>query len=596
MRRARRIYQVLGAFELGIALSRRGDNKLLNQMLRDDRLLADEEQTRQVAVRLSSIRDARSREPVYEAVGGFFESDPPVLATPLEEVSPKSAMSLLSSQPVRVAVRALLKSVDEEEASAIASLLVAALLDRNEPAMPAQLRLAWLLADARVDSLYPELKRLADQSNPSASPKGSNSLALVALTLGPGEDHLFWLGWLDPAAGEHAPQRGWAIEALTHLLGSSFAPVESNLVSSVIRVGRLTDADFDGALAEAAQAQLNSGTWADDASLGRQLDVHAELRALCEIGPLTRQSITSYLHSDIARALSSAPPSTTELRFLATAVADDALELEQLHDIATRLEAIALGDEGTATELLYARFVVRRVAAKLDGAVSDPPFSVDADQVALAGGASSERADDVLAAWFDSEPTATEVEHVLSAIERQPDAAESESARNWFVSRSELDRRQVVTALALVATRPSRSRLSTFVAASRGYDEELVVRDVVAAVMRASRGEERRDLIESLIALEPGSSGAQRQVGELIEWLLAAGTKVDFDNAVSAVQAVGTGHRMGQSLASAFRTSNDVHKWKIPSGLRELFEEAKIRLPKGEFESRKKRSIRRPFR
>ncbi len=107
-------------------------------------------------------------------------------------------------------------------------------------------------------------------------------------------------------------------------------------------------------------------------------------------------------------------------------------------------------------------------------------------------------------------------------------------------------------------------------------DDARIVREIGNRIRSAGQGPRREDLARTLAALRTTDGAAQKALGEIIEWLLDQGKKVDYNAAIIALRALGPNHGMGSRLATAFdraqtegrtppgRARADLDRAKIP--------------------------------
>jgi hypothetical protein len=590
--------ELIGALRLGFALAAAGDTTLRDEVLGDDRLLANADRTRRVANQLDQIQDAEIVERVHERIANFFPEDGSVLSDPLMTLAPPAAAALLNDERVRSAAANFLSQTPYEESREIVAGLIGSIIERRAEAPLASLYLVWILATSSQlqPDLYVDVRRLAiTVPDLEGTSQIRNSIALLALGHAPRDDWDLWQRWLDPKADEYESQRGWSSAALIHILTApDDRPASPNLIRRIRRVGRVTDDDVGSELTQAIQTALGTAWWPDEAGLERQLAVHAAVRAMEKIGPSAADAIATARHYDLSNALNSGGTTPVVLRGIAELV--EGLSATQLADLAARLRAVPLTGQKVDAELVGAQVSIQTVAKALGEETAEEPYSIPLDRLLAAArpqGKSSARA---IAGWFEWNPSYKSVITFIEGIGRGTRDGELDSARGWFRGLSNGARRSALVGLAHLQTDSANKWINTFVGASRAYDEQLVVRDVVSEVMGAGKGGNRHELIEALIAVEPSSPQAQREVGELIIWLLERNTRVDLDNATLAVGALGKNHRMGKKVAAAFRASVDANGWKVPSNREQLFLDAKVSLPKGAFEKTKKRRFRLPGR
>ena len=305
---------------------------------------------------------------------------------------------------------------------------------------------------------------------------------------------------------------------------------------------------------------------------------------------MTTHAISKARHSRLVAGLAATSPTAPPAAVLRTiGELSGGLDAEALTDLAARLKAIPLRDESAAdVELTWAHIRVRTTARSARVDISDDVFGIPYERLIVLGKSRGARAEAALADWFAWSPNAESVVKVITGIARPPRDGERDALRKWFKRATRATRRETISELAGDATETGQAWVAEFVQATRDYDEEQVVREIVVKLMAVGAGKDRVSLIQSLIALSPSIQAAQREVGELVIWLLNKGTKIDFDNAALAVSALGERHRMGRLIASAFRSAASAGDWKVPNGREPDFRAAKISLPKSVFKKKSK--------
>jgi hypothetical protein len=490
--------QLVGALRVGIALARStGDATLRDALLSDERLLADVDRVRAVASLLDDLPpDAIQR--THDAVGELLENTSDVLTEPLKTLSPNAASELI--QATRGSLHAVLKAADDDAEVLIADLLDA-IDDRVTDAPEARVQLIWNLVSAETGPAYQAVQERAEAALASAGKSQlSNSVALKALALAPVSDWKLWLSWLDEAAPEYSEQKVWAETALSRIAGLLPAADEDQLGTArdltlrIAAVARLADEDITEPLTTSLQSALQAiAWWGGGNDFLRQERIHEIVRELGNaIGPSATSTWADLRFGDLIRGVNTA--GMTAIVLNALSIWTLGLKPEQLRDLATQLSsAPSSGDAATDTELIGARTQMWIEGSAAGENVGEAPYVISTDQIAAATKVPSDRAQQIISAWFSrariSEKTA---ERIITQLDRAPTTREGKDFRAWFASRMMDEARTQFLISLTTANGRSLDWLRAAVAATpRNFAEDVVAHAISSQAMQASRAEDR---------------------------------------------------------------------------------------------------------
>lgn len=584
--------QLAAALGVGLAASREGDTGLRDSVLGDERLLSTAERTRQVAEHFDELDDENAVRRVTDAIAVHFADDSSVLNAPIRNLPASAAAQVLRAPGILRSVQAVLNDLDEDAADELVVDLIAALETREEPAPLACLRLLWILSGSS-GPLYQRLYAFADGVDRYADPVLANSVALRMLLHAPVEHWEDWLGWLDPSEEPTPEQKARAAETLNAIFAELDAPGEApvgELIKQVIAVGRLSDAEF-AEIEEGVSTYFASSWWVDDASSEAEVERHRAVRALDDMGPHTTAALSSYRHQSLARGLASGV-TITILRTVGAAASG--LSGAELTDLATRLRAVPdPPDENVAVELLSAFLAVHRAAKKTDANTREAPYTLPVSLMVAVGRARGDRASDVVSQLFtDWRPQASAGLGYIAGIARGPRPREVSAYTAWLQKLQGPARQEVMSTLLDDPTDRNGLWIAMFANAQpRRYDEEALVGSIVSRVKAATRANDRRNALKPILWLNPDAPGAQRQLAELVIWLLERKQKGDFESAVILMGALGNRHGAARRIANRFRSVMDSEGWRVPATSRGAFAEAGVNLAKAYFQGAK----RKPF-
>jgi hypothetical protein len=592
--------QLVGALRVGIAVARStGDTTLRDAVLNDERLLTSEHRVRAVASLLDDLPQAAAQR-TQSAVGEFLDDTSDVLTEPLKTISPKAASELI--QATGSALQTILKAATDDDAEVLIADLFDVLDDRVSDAPEARVQLMWNLLLAATGPAYHGVQEHAAAALSSAgTSQRSNSVALKALALAPASDWELWLSWLDEAAPDYNKQKEWGEAALTRIAVLLPSADEDQLRTAqelalrVTTVARLADEDISSPLTAAVQGALQTiAWWGGGGDFLRQEKIHQVVRTLGDaIGSNTSVSWADLRYADLIRGVSTAGMTVIVLNALATWTVE--LKAEQLRDLATRLSAVpASGDATTDTELMAARTQVWIEGSAAGESVNEAPYSVSIGQIVAAAKTPTERAQQIIVAWFGrGRITEETAEKIIRQLDRSPTSGEADEFRDWFAGRATGElRTQFLIALAGAGGSSLDWLRAAVEVTPRPFDEDVVAHAISSEVMQAPRAEERREAVDALLALSPQSAAGQAVVGQLIIWLLGRNQKVDFDIALVAVGALGSNHGMGRKVGDAFRKACDQQARKIPASEKATFDRARVVIAQSYFERPRKKGLK----
>jgi hypothetical protein len=599
--------QLVAALRIGIAIAdATGDTTLRENVLADERLLEDHVRVSLVATLLDDL-PAEARPAIYAAIAEHLDETTDVITAPLRTLSSSAADRLMEDRKVRKAVSELVAGAAADDADTICADLFDALDDRVDDSPHARLRLMRVLIDSEAPAGYKASVVRADSALDAAGAgQISNTVALVALHHSPSEDWRSWLPWLDEGAPPFDQHKRLADLALIKTIGllpqaeTDELEIAEDLLPRIARVARLTDDDLSTTVVQTAQGALQAQTWwSGDALFDDQETMHRFLRALGEaIGDAATSSFAGARHADLVRGIAGSGLTAPVFRAVLEWAVD--LEVAQVRDLATRLAPAPLTtDQAHNAELLLARTHLWREAWELDEETDSTPYAIDTNQVIAAAKPASARGQQLVVAWLDFDVSTEVVGEIVIGLDRAPRDSEAEAFRGWLSRLASDDARtKLLTRLATERGNALRWLGAAAASKKRAYSEQVIAHSIVSDVMKAGRADERRLAADSLLFLSPRERAAQREIGNLIVWLLDLRKKGDFETAVDIVAALGDNHGMGRSIGEAFRKASDALQTKVPHREKETFSKAKIVLGQSYFEPppKKKSRLSRLFR
>lgn len=599
--------QLVSALRIGIAMAgATGDAKLRESVLADERLLEDAQRVSVVATLLDDL-PADALPAIYAAIADHLDETTDVITAPLRTLSPSAADRLMENQKVRKAVSGLVAGAAADDADTICADLFDALDDRLADSPHARLRLMRVLIDSEAPAGY-KASAVRAESALEAAGAGqiSNTVALVALRYSPSEDWHSWLPWLDEDAPPFDQHTRLADLALIKTIGllpqaeTDELEIAEELLPRIARVARLADDDLSTTVVQTAQGALQGPAWwSSDALFDDQETMHRILRALGEaIGDSANSSFAGVRHADLVRGMTGGGLTATVFRAVLEWAVD--LEVAQIRDLATRLAPAPITtDQAHNAELLLARTHLWREAWERDEETDSAPYAIDKNQVIAAAKPANARGQQLILAWLEFDVTAEVVDEIVIGLDRAPRDSEAEAFRGWLSRLGSDDARtKLLTRLASEGGNALRWLGAAAASKKRAYSEQVIAHSIASDVMKVGRGDERRLAADALLSLSPRERAAQREVGNLIVWLLDLRQKGDFETAVDIVAALGDNHGMGRSVGEAFRKASEALQKKVPYREKETFSKAKVVLGQSYFDAppKKKSRLSRLFR
>ena len=584
--------QLVGALRVGIVAARgAGDTSLRDEVLADDRLLETASRVWAVASLIDELPDEEA-ERVRHAIAEHLPETTDVLTEPLYVVSPEAAEDLLLHTEIKDAVRTLVDDAPTEEAEKLASFLFETLDRRHVPAPTARLRLMRLLADPGSSSAYAVVREQAQEALDAAGTSQlANDVGLALLSFAPPEDWRLWLPWLDVGQEAFASHDEMGEVALIKIFDQLPQAAEDELdfaleiTPLIVRVGRLGD-EPRPILTRAIQGALQSGSWwSSEDSFERQEKIHEIVRVLAgACGETTAASLSDLRHQDLVRSATSVGVTVWLFRGIARWAVE--MDAAQIRALATMLSPASIsGNQTNDEELVGARTHLWMEGLELKEDVGEPPYSLAISDIVAVSRSGSQRGQEIIVDWLNAGVAEGTVSAIIHGIARAPSSIEAEALHSWFKERENADARtEFLTALASGGGKALEWMRVVTARRKRDYSEKVVAHSLVSDAMTATRADERKAAVSGLLALSPRSAEAQRVVGGLIVWLLERDQKVDFEIAISGVQALGSKHAMGRRIGDAFRKACDRDERKIPHRERSAFVDAKIVLGQSYFD------------
>jgi hypothetical protein len=601
---ALKLYQEAPGFEanhlagiLGIALSA-GDKTLSDAVLADDRLLADAEATGRAAFVAGRMTEDQ-RKVVWEKVIEFYPGEPQLIEDPLTSLDVAVATELIELPALSKAIRTRLDELEQAEAVAEVKNILGQIAGR--PGNSERIRGAYLLRlPDQVGNGYAALLACeSDLSSFRKSPAWSNLIALKAIRLGPPDDWSVWRPHLaklkHPAKGEGERASLTAASILTRWAAAESAGVGHEAMSTLVSVCELIpqaiDAEFVGAARAPAKTLTEAGPagrpplwwWQADSLAEPQMRLHATLLQL-GIGPKTHAAMSELVVTDLERALA---PALTDLASTAIRSAIEHLEGTDLQRLAASLKGIT-PDPPRIGAIGLARLAALRAIKMKGGNPTDPAINFDAPSVVELLGSADRQAG--IEQWFALEPDAADGRKVAVAIGKHPPENELSPVAAWSRTLPPHERGQLLLDLSALDNDTSGWMGAL---ADELFDEAPLLTSLISRLRSAGRGDERKELARTIVAIRPSEPASVKAVGELIQWVLdpARGT-IDRGAAVTLVSAlVGRSHRMGTALAAAFELA-ERQGLSISKKAREEFANAGFKVKKPGIAENVKRALR----
>jgi hypothetical protein len=567
---------------LAVALRAEGGQPdLSDSILADDRLLADEEQTERVVLSAASEMSKDQRGKLWERVIELYPESPEILEEPASGLPADVLKELVEVPALGAAIRERLNGLDADEAKEEIDELLRRMAERSGETEGVRGALLLRLLDQIGNGYDAVLRHRQEIAAFAARPGYRVVIALKAVRLGPPTDWTSWAALLKPVGKPWSDQpkraRDTALAIVTRWGEARDAGIESaaTLAMATALVPTAGDAEFASAIAAPAQAAIGTGAWwSTEATATAQAQLHAALLDLQAIGPRTQAATSRLVAGDIERAVAPRPnllSLTTVERVAGT------LQTSELNHLAKTLAALPAQPAPILGGFGMARIAVAKAALAQGEDAQSLPYAVSADDtIAMLV---SDRRLDALNGWFSLNPVTADGRKVALVLGAAAPASERRPVTTWAASLSPSER----TDLLLAVSRQAND-VSGWVSdiSSEPIDEERFLRDLDGRIRGETRGEARAELARTIGTLRPLQAGAQHVVGKLVLWMLDQGKRVDIENSLILLPALGEHHRLGRELGASFtnaagagftlsnRAAEDLRRAHVPFKKRSL--------------------------
>jgi hypothetical protein len=542
-------------------------------------------------------RTARAK--VRSAMAGSLAETDAGLAAALRSLDGDDAREVLADIPVS---RALMKRLEDQDiAASTAEALYDALDDRVvDPALLVRLQRTLL-----VEKLaYPAVRARASWSAAILTdPNVRTEHALLALEWSPPADWSIWSTWIDSQAELDEP--AVARTAMNLVLRSGGVgdaetrrAAESLLKQLAPLVGDLDGIDIDETVAVVAELLDPQPWWTGKEPRLAQEELHRLIRAVAEPGSPMGDAVRDRLLDDVRRPLS-AGVMNVQSAGVVTAV-DASLSPSALNGVGNMGPPLgpsraanlytAWSAFSNSAALIQARLQLAVVA--IDGEIElDPPRPGVSDLQPFVGSAGTLR-NTLVSTWLRLAPSLDEVLELCRWYWR-PGTSAAQPIDDWMEGLDRAQRTGFV--LALVVQEPRAHRWIR-PARRHGVDELEVTRAIDARVRTLTRHEARERLVEVIEVLEPTTPAAQRQIAELVVWMLQRRTKVDLRIALRLARSLRPGFGSARTVTDELKATVDKLDVGIPSGSANDLKRIGIRLPKRSLTQSARRRLERAAR
>ena len=525
---------------------------LTDRILEDDRFDADA-YLLAAAARLAPMLDEGQRQATFARVATSYaegEEAGAALLAAVTDLPAGSAVELLDEATIWETI----KKLETVEAGEAFEALFVAAENREDSIAAVQRPIQWH-ALQQVGGYVSARKRAAVVLSDPGNADGAARHAIAGLAVGPSEDWEYWVRIADGATPATNTVE-LTTKALVQVVSTyrAASPAERQAALDVVRVVAIAGL-YDGseakasAITDALGADLASANWWSTAGgTAEQASLHALGASIAAACPHLRPKIEELLEADLERSLSPAPSGQAlqGIAQMGPTLAPDGLE--RLGALCADAQPLFPG------EALAARLLLARAIRDQGGTVGVSNFGVDEVRVAREAGTA-----DVLDAWLKLDPDTPDVvvlagELALSATQTEVDAFAA-----WAHRMAADDRADLINSVVTGSSDGVRwiEKIPPPIA------EERVV-DHIAELAAAPRSDERDTAVRALNALHPQTPEAQRGAADIVIQLLKRKKKADFETALRALRAVGTGHQSKKRLVDALKATSTALKVKIP--------------------------------
>lgn len=532
---------------------------LSTAVLSNDKLWATPERTGQVAAIADQLPKER-RTAIWQRVGSAYAQSDDPLVIPLRALDAEVAEEMLDSAAVRSAIETRLSgSAESDEAlGPPAGPLLEALDARDDGQAILRGSVLWDLLVSGLPAGYSAARDAIEQLDRMDDQPGlRNACALLAMEkLAPVTDFALWAQRVTDAADDAWDDEGdRAVKALARCFTEWSHTADLDGV-----VGRLLDhvpGEKDEVVAPALATPLASAMgsvawWATNEDVAAQRSLHQVALSLERIGIATFGAASVAVLADLNRALTTPPRINNFQRALRTArqAAPNLVEAD-LERLALTLAAIVAPDP-LDVALIQERLLIAQIAARKDLPIDAAHYTITAADVERLRTAEDFEAN--VERWLALSPNLADVASIVEPMIGSAGGQVRRAVAAWGRKRTAAERTDLL--LGLMKSAPDVSSWVELVAEA-SLEELRFVENIGETVRSLTRAHERTDFLRSLAAFRPASDEAQHAVAELVIWLIDQGTKIDFENALVVVPALGANHGSTTRLNDVFKAAGD---------------------------------------
>lgn len=575
-------HHLVGALQLTLALDTPEARGLRQEVIGDARLFADPDRSRRAALMLDRMDDDLATI-VSAQVAERLATDPSTLLDPLRELPTDTAVDLMERAAIDNAVKERHNELAETDLPAAENFvedLYQAVEARSDGQAELLDALQWLLLHNRI--AYSSARRHAEAAMAEMlAGDVRDSHAFMGLRMGGVSDWDFWTPYLgDQPRGEVLT---WLAAVISHvgtdLLKHADSPAARRTARALAPHAADLEDELRAEITNALEAALSQRTWwAVESEAAAQKDVYDVALDLAGVpGTQLRREVDAALRRDVLRVMERPAPPQPGPNPVATVTAQRGLRVlgamlpedDRLELIGNSRALLSTGDSALDGEVVR---TVLALAASVPGPI-DVAILGETDTLVAAlptGAAGAAAAGD----WLALDPPPGTVAALAKHLWRRPSSDLAQRLDAWAERQDDAARTATLSHLldvALVHLEWVR-RIAAY-----DIDDLFVVEAASQRVQAASRARDRERLIDFVLAVSPSSSRAHGTVAQLMLWLLKRDTKVDFDLALRTAPALGTDHRHGEKLRSAFERAADKNGFRIPPKALTHLHAAKVR-------------------
>lgn len=571
---------LLGA--LRVAVRADGTEALTQGIAADDRLYADPENTKATMMLADKLPDGALKL-VQAQVAEAIDEHPEVLSEPLRKLPLASCDALLQVPEVRKAIQARytrLSTASAGEADAYIEELYSAATAREDPEQILR-TLQWLLLNFGTG--YTVVRAHAEQvmSGMSKGPS-RDSHALRGMSRGDPADWPFWGGYLS----DGSPTLEWRRAIVSSLFGQiiqhASEPGTGEVAAGLAAFATDLNDEQVEEVATILETQLNqTAWWNDEPSLDLQREVHQVARELSPATtPALHTAVSETLAADVLRATQPTAISGVVGAVVPISTAPGLVGVGQLGIALPGADVVALGEQvrgllptgdGTVdTQAVRTLLVLARAARQQGTEVDLGSEETLLDAITQSGVARNELG----ALWLSLDPEPGLVVRLATQVGASPTTLMRTGLAEW-ANRCKTGERTAALAKLL----EDAPQLDAYIEpiSRHGVDDAALTQDAATRLYAATRADQRQTYVDFIRALVPSDPVAQRTVADIMVSLLQSDTKVDFDLALRAADALGNQHRSADRLREALDGATSRKNFKIPPGRAEALARAGIK-------------------